>query len=123
MIDLKKLLTKIIKKLQFTPVLLDNTKYECTQTGTTYEYTSISGMDDYNIIAVYFVVHEVSQLYLFVREVNVDVSLTDAPAAGRFRGSLKVDWENEQIGIRAVNAGSAGNRYDLIFFRGVYGIA
>ena len=123
MIDLKKLLTKIIKKLQFTPVLLDNTKYECTQVGTTYEYSYISGMDDYNVIAVYFVVHEVSQLYLFVRGLNVDVSLTDAPAAGRFRGSLKVDWENEQIGIRAVNAGTAGTRYDLIFFKGVYGIA
>lgn len=123
MIDLKKLLTKIIKKLQFTPVLLDGSKYECTQTGTTYEYTSISGMDDYNVIAVYFRVHEVCQLYLFVRGVNVEVSITDAPAAGRFRGSLKVDWENEQIGIRAVNAGSAGTRYELIFFKGVYGIA
>jgi len=123
MIDLKKLLTKIVTKLQFTPVLIDNAKYECTQTGTTYEYTSISGMDDYNVIAVYFVVHEVTQLCLFVRGVNVDVSLTDAPAAGRFRGSLKVDWENEQIGIRAVNAGTAGTRYDLVFFKGVYGIA
>ncbi len=123
MIDLKKLLTAIITKLKFTPTLLDNSKYECTQTGTTYEYTSISGMDDYNIVAVYFVVHEVAQLCLFVRGVNVDVSLTDAPAAGRFRGSLKVDWENEQIGIRAVNAGTAGTRYDLVYFRGVYGIA
>ena len=123
MIDLKKLLTKIITKLQFTPVLLDNTKYECTQTGTTYEYTSISGMDDYNVIAVNFYVYEVSQFVFFVRPLAGDCNMTDSPTAGRFRGTIRVDWTNGAVGIRCVSAGTAGTRYDLVYFKGVYGIA
>lgn len=123
MIDMKKLLAKIIKKLQFTPVLLDNTKNECTQTGTTYEYSYISGMDEYNIIAVYFYVHDVSQLVFFVRPLPGDCNMTDSPSVGRFRGTLRVDWENEAVGIRCISAGTAGTRYDLVYFKGVYGIA
>ena len=123
MIDLKKLLTKIIKKLQFTPVLLDNAKYECTQTGTTYEYTSISGMDDYNIIAVNFVAYEAQQTVYFVRPLAGDTSLTDSPSIGRFRGMIRIDWENSAIGIRCISAGTAGTYYNTVYFKGVYGIA
>lgn len=123
MIDMKKLLAKIIKKLQFTPVLLNNTKYECTQTGTTFEYSSISGMDEYNIIAVNFVAYEAQQTVYFVRPLPGDTSLTDAPSSGRFRGTLRVDWENSAIGVRCINAGTAGTQYDLVYFKGVYGIA
>ena len=123
MVDVKKLLVKILQKMKVTPVTLDNTKYECSQVGTTYEWFSIDNVTDYNVIAVYFCVHEVSQMCYFVRGIDVDVSLTDAPSAGRFRGSVRVDWTNGAVGIRCVNAGTAGTRYDLVYFRGVYGIA
>lgn len=123
MIDLKKLLTKIITKLQFTPTLLDNSKYECTQTGTTYEYSYISGLEDYNVIAVNFVAYEAQQTVYFVRPLPGDTSLTDAPSSGKFRGTIRVDWENSAIGVRCINAGTAGTRYDLVYFKGVYGIA
>lgn len=123
MIGFKQLLTKIIKKLQFTPVLLDNAKYECTQTGTTYEYTSISGIDDYNIIAVNFVAYEAQQTVYFVRPLAGDTSLTDSPSIGRFRGTLRVDWENSAIGIRCISAGTSGTYYNTVYFKGVYGIA
>lgn len=123
MVDVKKLLTKILQKLKITPVSLDSTKYECTQVGTTYEYSSINGMEDYSVIAVYFYVHDVSQLLYFVRPLPGDCNLIDTPSAGRFRGSIRVDWENEAIGIRCVSAGTAGTRYDLVYFKGVYGIA
>ena len=123
MVDVKKLLVKIIEKLKVTPAVLDNNKYEATQLGTSYEWINIDNMSSYNVIAVYFVVHEMTQLCYFVRGVDVDISLTDVPAAGRFRGTVRVDWAQEAVGIRAVNAGTAGTRYDLVYFKGVYGIA
>lgn len=123
MVDVKKLLVKIIQKLKITPVALDNTKYECTSVGTTFEYFSIDGMENYQVIAVYFYVNEVSQLVFFVRPLPGDCNMTDSPSAGRFRGSIRVDWENEAVGIRCISAGTAGTRYDLVYFKGVYGIA
>ena len=120
---MKILLTKILRKLKFTPVTIHNTKVECTQVGTSYEYTYISGMDNYNIIAVYFVVHEVTQMVYFVRSVENDICFTDAPSGGRYRGTIKPDWANSQIGIRCISAGTSGTHYNTVYFKGVYGIA
>lgn len=121
MLDLKILLTKILQKLTFTPALLYSTRTECTAVGTTFENTTVSDIAGYNVIAVQFTVHEVSDLLIFFRGEDVDRSLVDVPAVGRFRGTIKVDWTNSQIQIRCVAAGN--NRYDLVYFKNVYGIA
>lgn len=123
MISLKILLTKILQKLQFTPVLLSDTKVECTQVGTSYESTTIANIANYNVIAIQFVVHEQSQLLLFFRGEDIDRSFTDTPTAGRFRGTIKVDWEHNQILMRCIHAGTNEDRYELVYFKNVYGIA
>lgn len=122
MLSIKKLLTKILQKLTFTPVVLYNTRTEATKIGTAYEYSGvITNLDKYNIVGIRFAVNESTQVCWMVRGTNAEVGLTDAPTAGRFRGTITVDWANNQIGIRCITA--PNSRYDLVYFSTVYGIA
>ena len=106
----------------FSPYTLHSTKVACTKVGTAYENTTISGLANWNIVAVYFVVHQQSQLLWFIRGIQRDISLTDTPDSGYFRGSILVDWTNNRISMRCVNAGTSGTYYNLVYFQGVYGI-
>lgn len=108
--------------ISFSPYTLHSTKVVCTKVGTTYENTTISGLANWNIVAVYFVVHQQTQLLWFIRGIQTDISLVDRPDAGYFRGTILVDWTNNRISMRCVNAGTSGTNYDLVYFRGVYGI-
>ena len=123
MLDIKKLLTKILKKLKFTPTLLHNTKVACSSVGTSYSYTTISNLSNWNIVLVYFVVHEQAKLIWFVRGLQVDTSIVATPPSGYFRGTLIVDWTNNRIGMRCINAGTNNTYPNLIYFQGVWGIA
>jgi len=88
---------------------------------TTVQYTNVPAIADWNMIAVRFTVHENVQLLFFVRGESHERSLTDWPTAGKFRGGLQVDWNNNRIGMRCLNAGSPSHS-NLIYFDMIYGV-
>lgn len=104
------------------PAVLNSTKIACTTVGTSFRYTTVSGLANWHIVAVYFTVYETSQVAFFVRSEGHERMLTDAPSLGRFRGGIIVDWSNNRIGIRAIAAGSSNNYANNIYFDYVYGI-
>lgn len=110
--------------IPITPQLINNTKRACTTVGTAYEYDSapLADLANWNIVAVWFVVHEHTQFAWFIRGVKKDNTLTDSPSGGRIRGSVIIDWDNNKIGIRCLNGGSSGNLYGNVYYQGVYGI-
>lgn len=111
-------------KLPIVPTALHSTKVECTVVSTSYEYTTISALADWNVIIVAFVVYEVQQPCICVRGASNIYGLTDYTSAlGRFRGTITVDWTNNRIGIRCIAAGTDNSRYATVYFHGVYGIA
>lgn len=105
-----------------TLTVLNTTKVYCTAVGTSYRYTTIPALANWNVVAVRFTVHEQSQLLFFVRGEGYERSLTDWPAAGKFRGGIYIDWNNNRIGIRCLSGGSQGNLAHLVFFDIVYGV-
>lgn len=104
------------------PALIYSTKVACTGIGTSYKYTTVSGLANWNIVAVHFVVHEVAQVLIFFRGESIDRSISDDPSTGRFRGTITVDWANSRIGIRAISSGSNTGYAKFIYFNYVYGI-
>lgn len=100
--------------------VLNSSKVACASIGTTYRYVSVPGMANWNIIAIHLTVHEVSNLFVCVRGENLERTATDAPSAGRFRGGMVVDWRNNRIGIRCVNAPTG--RQNLVYIDYVYGV-
>lgn len=100
--------------------ILNSNKIACTTIGTSYRYVNISGLANWNIVAVHFTVHEVSDVYVCIRGENIERTATDAPSAGRFRGGMIVDWRNNRIGIRCVNAPTG--RQNLVYLDYVYGV-
>jgi len=97
-------------------------KWYCTRVGTSYEYFTIAEIASWNAILVKFTVHENVQMILFVRGESQERSLTDWPAAGKFRGGIKVDWDNNRICMRCLNAGAQNNHPDLVYFDYIYGV-
>jgi hypothetical protein len=87
-----------------------------------YAYTAVSALADWSIVAVRFTVYETVQILFFVRGISGASTLVDNPSAGRFRGSITVDWINNRIGIRCLNAGNGNTRYDLVYFDRIYGV-
>lgn len=104
------------------PAVLNSTKVACTTVGTSFKYTTVSGLANWSVVAVHFTVYETSQLFFFVRGESHERMLTDAPNLGRFRGGIIVDWHNNRIGVRAIAAGSSNNYANNIYFDYVYGI-
>ena len=104
------------------PAILNTTKVSCTTVGTSFKYTTISGLANWSIVSVHFTVYEASQVLFFVRGESHERLLTDAPNLGRFRGGIVVDWSNNRIGIRAISAGSSNTYPNNISFDYVYGI-
>ena len=104
------------------PAVLNSSKIACTTVGTSFKYTTVSGLANWSIVAVHFTVYETSSVVFFVRGEGHERMLTDAPNLGRFRGGIVVDWSNNRIGIRALAAGSNNNYANTIYFDYVYGI-
>ena len=122
MLDIKKLLAKILRRTAFAPTQLYNTRTETTKVGTDWEYHTHAFIADWDVIAVRFIVHEHIEFFYIVRGDTIERSLTDWPDAGKFRGTLYVDWANNRIGIRAISAGTSGTYYNLIYYSTIYGI-
>ena len=104
------------------PAVLNTAKVACTTVGTSFRYTTVSGLANWSLVAVHFTVYETSQVLICVRGELHERMLTDAPNLGRFRGGIVVDWNNNRIGIRAIAAGSNNNYANTIYFDYVYGI-
>lgn len=119
---LKKLFTKILRRTTFKLTQLYNTRTEPTKIGTVWEYHTHDFLADWDMIAIQFIVHEHVEVFYIVRGDTLERGLTDWPDAGKFRGSLYVNWANNQIGIRAINAGSSRSNYNLIYYSTIYGI-
>ena len=121
-IDIKKLFAKTLKRIALKPTQLYNTRTETTKVGTDWEYHKHAFLADWDMIAISFVVHEHVEVFYIVRGDTLERGLTDWPDAGKFRGTLYVDWTNNQIGIRAISAGTSGTHYNLINYQTIYGI-
>lgn len=100
--------------------LLYSTKRMANTVGIAYTYISAPALANWNMVAVRFVVHENSQILYFTRGETIERSLTDWPSAGKFRGTILVDWGNKRIGIRCINAPSG--KQNLVYFDYVYGV-
>lgn len=100
--------------------VLNSSKVACTAIGTSYRYVSIPSIANWNVIFVHLTVHEVSNLFVCVRGESFERTVTDVPSAGRFRGGMIVDWRNNRIGIRCVNAPTG--RQNLVYIDYVYGV-
>ena len=122
MLDVKKLLAKLTGRVAFKPTQLYNTRTETTKVGTDWEYHTHAFLANWDAIAVRFIVHEHIEFIYIVRGDTIERSLTDWPDAGKFRGTLYVDWANNRIGIRAISAGTSGSYYNLIYYSTIYGI-
>lgn len=100
--------------------VLNSAKVVCTSIGTSYRYINIPALASWNIVFVHLVVHEVSNVYMCIRGENFERVATDTPSAGRFRGGVIVDWNNNRVGIRCVAAPTG--RQDLVYINYVYGV-
>ena len=105
-----------------TPKLINSEKHTAATVGMDYSYIPFADIDDFNVILVRFTVHEQRQMCVFVRGVNIEYSLTDYPSAGKFRGTLSVDWSGRSIVIRCINAGPNNNHLNLVYFDQIYGV-
>lgn len=97
-------------------------KSNCASVSTSYTYFQRAELAQWNMILIRFTVHEQQQMCLFVRGESHERSITDWPAAGKFRGGIYVDWANNRIGLRCLNAGTNNNRPDLVYFDYIYGV-
>ena len=104
------------------PAVLNSNKVACSAAGTSFKYTTISGLANWSIVAINFTVYEARQVLFFVRGEQNERLLIDAPGLGRFRGGIYVDWQNNRIGIRAIQAGSNNNYFNNVYFDQVFGI-
>lgn len=102
--------------------VLNTQKVTATRVGTAYTYKSIPNIINWNVIAIHVTVHENAQVLYFVRGEAHDRMLTDWPAAGKFRGTISVDWANSRILFRCINAGAQNNYINLVYFDYVYGV-
>lgn len=104
------------------PAVLNSAKVACSTVGTSFKYTTVSGLANWSMVAVHFTVYETSSVFFFVRSEGHERMLTDAPNLGRFRGGIVVDWSHNRIGIRAIAAGSSNNYPNSISFDYVFGV-
>lgn len=108
--------------LPTTLTTLRTAKVMCNGPSTSYKFTDVPALANWNMVAVRFVVHENAQVLFFVRGENNERSLTDWPSAGKFRGGIYIDWANNRIGMRCLNAGNSGTYAHLVFYDRIYGV-
>lgn len=118
MIDLKKLLTKII--LQITPRLISSTKVEAP--ATKLEYASVNvNLSGCNTILVRTAANSITQLLTFTRPYGTaNQGVMDCYNSMYFRALVKVDWDNNQISVAYADCPSGRN--DLIWIWQIYAI-
>jgi len=102
-----------------TVTTIYSTKVTAADISTTYKYTMISALANWNLISVHFTVHNVITNLIFFRPVAGGVLISDTPSSNTYvRGGITVDWANNKIGVRCTN----GTDATKVFFNAVYGI-
>lgn len=122
MLDIKKLFTKIIQRINFHTTVINNTKITAEGVGTTWEYHTYADLANWDVIAIQCCVHEQTNVFWVARGDNLERCITDYPSAGKFRGGFYIDWNNNRVGMRVINAGANDTRTDLIWYQTIYGI-
>ena len=98
---------------------LYSTKVTAADVSTTYKYTTISALANWNCISVHFAVHNLIENLIFFRPIAGGVLISDSPNGSTYvRGGITVDWPNNRIGIRCTN----GTDATKVYFNAVYGL-
>ncbi len=119
MLDLKVLLTKILRKLR--PTAIYNTKLTAPSTQSQYAYASVPRLADYNIVLMRCDCHNIRQFLIFCRLFGDNAMyISDMAGSTYVRGGYLVDWSSNEIGVRWVEGTSA--LANNIYVQQIYGI-
>ena len=108
MLDIKKLLTKLLVKAD-VPKQLNATIVKPSSTGWERTYKTVSAMADYNMIGVRFQIcsaadNYIDQLLIFYRQIgNWTQSITWNNGSTYVRGLVTVNWDTNQVGVALIN--------------------
>ena len=98
-----------------------NTKVTAADVSTTYKYTTISALANWNMVVMHVAVHNTQQNLVFMRPFQGGQLLSDTPTStAYFRGGYVVDWANNRVGVRCVNGLTA--QVATVYFDYIYGI-
>jgi len=98
-----------------------NTKVTPADVSTTYKYTTINALADWNMVIIRCAVHNNLRLLVFFRPYTGSQQFSDTPNSSTYiRGGFVVDWTNKRVGIRCVN-GTDSNK-DTVYFDYIFGI-
>ena len=107
-IDIKKLLTKLLVKAD-VPKQLDSTVVKPPSAGWERTYKTVSAIADYNMIGVRFQIcstaeNYIDQLLIFYRQIgNWTQSITWNNGSTYVRGLVTVNWDTNQVGVALIN--------------------
>ena len=107
-IDIKKLLTKLLVKVD-VPKQLDVTIVKPPSSGWERTYKTVSDIADYNMIGVRFQIcstadNYIDQLLIFYRQIgNWTQSITWNNGSTYVRGLVTVNWDTNQVGVALIN--------------------
>ena len=108
MLDIKKLLTKLLVKAD-VPKQLNATIVKPPSAGWERTYKTVSAMADYNMIGVRFQISSaadnyIDQLLIFYRQIgNWTQSVTWNNGSTYVRGLVTVDWDTNEVGVALIN--------------------
>ena len=95
------------------------TKITAVNVSTTFSYTTISALANWNFIVMRVTVHNVLQNLVFMRPFTGGQLVSDTPSSGAYiRGGFIIDWANNKVGIRCVD----GTDPSKVFIDYIYGI-
>lgn len=124
-IDIKKLLTKLLVKVD-VPKQLDATTVKPPSSGWEQTYKTVSAIADYNMIGVRFMISSrsdnyIDQMLIFPRPIgNWTQSITWNNGSIYVRGLVTLNWDTNQVGVALIN-GDINNAYCTI--RQIYGLS
>ena len=124
-IDIKKLLTKLLVKAD-VPKQLDATTVKPPSTGWERTYKTVSAIADYNMIGVRFIISSgsdnyIDQMLIFPRPIgNWTQSITWNNGSTYVRGLVTLNWDTNQVGVALIN-GDINNAYCTI--QQIYGLS
>lgn len=107
-IDIKKLLTKLLVKAD-VPKQLDVTIVKPPSSGWERTYKTVSAIADYNMIGVRFQIcstedNYIDQLLIFYRQIgNWTQSVTWNNGSTYVRGLVTLNWDTNQVGVALIN--------------------
>lgn len=98
---------------------LHEAKVTAADISTTYSYSTISSLANWNLVIMHIAVHNVQQNLVFMRPYSGGQLISDTPTSSSYiRGGFIVDWTNTRVGIRCVN----GTDATKVYYDYIYGI-